>query len=582
MRFGIFYEHQLPRPWAPNAERQLIEDALEQVELADRVGFDTVWEVEHHFLEEYSHSSASDVFLAAASQRAKRIRLGFGILPLPPGFQHPARVAETAAMLDLVSGGRVELGTGETSSGAELAGFGVDRETKREQWDEALDVVARMMVEEPFAGWDGRFLSMPPRNVVPKPIQKPHPPLWVACSRRETIRLAAEKGIGALSFSFVEPEEAREWVDEYYAILGSERCVPGGFAVNPNVAVVLPMMLHADEAVAIERGIDGAHFFGYSLAHYYVFGDHRPGRTNDWEEFLQRRESVGFSRDIVRADQAQLGVKILQDGLGSLRGAIGTPDQVGELVERYERAGVDQMIFVLQAGNNRHEHILESLELFGTQVLPAFAARRPARDVEKAARLAPAIEAALARRAPARESDPGYTIAPLDSGPPAVQRGGADATNGRAGRGRLDGLSKVLAERGEQAFRAFVRRSDDRRLERTVGSEPGLRVLFGGMTQRFRPDRAAGFTGTILYDLRGADGTERPWTVAVERDGASARPGTVAEPSVTLRMTLADFVRIAGRDLDPGKALMTGRLGIEGDATVALRLGEMFGEPSRS
>src|SRR4051794_41645068 len=144
MRFGIFYEHQLPRPWTEDSERQLVADALDQVELADRLGFDAVWAVEHHFLEEYSHSSASDVFLAAASQRTKNIRLGFGILPLPPGYQHPARVAETAATLDLISGGRVELGTGETSSGAELEGFGVARETKREAWDEALDVVARM------------------------------------------------------------------------------------------------------------------------------------------------------------------------------------------------------------------------------------------------------------------------------------------------------------------------------------------------------------------------------------------------------------------------------------------------------
>ncbi len=138
MRFGIFYEHQLPRPWEEGSERRLISDALEQVALADRLGFDYAWEVEHHFLEEYSHSSASDVFLAAASQRTEHIRLGFGILPLPPGYQHPARVAETVAMLDLVSGGRVEFGSGETSSGAELEGFGVDRETKRAQWEEAL------------------------------------------------------------------------------------------------------------------------------------------------------------------------------------------------------------------------------------------------------------------------------------------------------------------------------------------------------------------------------------------------------------------------------------------------------------
>src|SRR5215475_8811362 len=147
VRFGLFYEHQLPRPHPPEAEERLLMDALEQVELADRVGLHSIWEVEHHFLEEYSHSSASGVFLGAASQRTKNIRLGFGILPLPVGYQHPARVAETAAMLDLVSGGRVELGTGETSSGAELEGFGVDRETKRAQWEEMLPVVARMMVE---------------------------------------------------------------------------------------------------------------------------------------------------------------------------------------------------------------------------------------------------------------------------------------------------------------------------------------------------------------------------------------------------------------------------------------------------
>src|SRR5215204_5165669 len=272
MRFGIFYEHQLPRPWGEGAEHRLLHDALEQIEIADRVGFDTVWEVEHHFLEEYSHSSASDVFLAAASQRTERIRLGLGILPLPPGYQHPARVAETVATLDLLSDGRVEFGTGETSSGVELEGFGVDRATKRAQWDEALDVVTRMMVEEPFAGVDGQFVTMPPRNVIPKPLQKPHPPLWVACSRRETIQFAARNGIGALSFSFVEPEDAGQWVEEYYALIESDECVPVGFNVTPAVAVVLPMMLHDDEATAIERGIDGAHFFGYSLAHYYGMG----------------------------------------------------------------------------------------------------------------------------------------------------------------------------------------------------------------------------------------------------------------------------------------------------------------------
>src|SRR6201989_1080008 len=149
MRFGIFYEHQLPRPWGADSEHRLLQDALEQVELADKSGFDYVWEVEHHFLEEYSHSSAPEVFLAAASQRTSKIRLGHGIVALPPAYNHPARVAERIATLDLVSRGRVDFGTGETSSQSELGGFGVPRTAKREQWEESIDAVARMFVEEP-------------------------------------------------------------------------------------------------------------------------------------------------------------------------------------------------------------------------------------------------------------------------------------------------------------------------------------------------------------------------------------------------------------------------------------------------
>ncbi len=593
MRFGIFYEHQLPRPWAEGAEQQLIADALDQVELADRLGFDYVWEVEHHFLEEYSHSSASDVFLAAASQRTERIRLGFGILPLPPGYQHPARVAETAAMLDLVSGGRCELGTGETSSGAELGGFGVERATKREQWEEAIDVVARMMVEEPFAGHDGRFLEVPIRNVVPKPVQKPHPPLWVACSRRETIAMAAERGIGALSFSFVEPEEAKGWVDEYYEIIASERCRPAGFAVNPNVAVVLPMMCHADEATAIERGIDGAHFFGYSLAHYYALGDHRPGRTSIWDEFQERRDAVGFARDIVTADAAPLGVKLLQQGLGSLRGAIGTPEQIRGLMERYRDAGVDQVIFCLQAGRNRHEHICEALELFAAEVAPAFAEGRDAEEAAKRSRFAAPVAAALARRPAPGVADPDYVIGPLDSGPPAARRAagpldGEGRRNGGAPRPRVAPAAAVrqaavstgarMRARGERAFRDWVRGADDARLERTAGSSAGLRVMFAGMARRYVPEKSAGFSGEIQYDLRDAAGEAKPWVVAVNGGRARARPGRAREPALTVGMALADFVRLAGEDLDPGRALLEGRIDLRGDMEVAMRLGEMFGQ----
>src|SRR5919198_5191371 len=175
MRFGLFYEHQLPRPWAEGDEERLLSNALEQVELADRVGLHSVWEVEHHFLEEYSHSSAPEVFLAAASQRTQNIRLGHGIVQIPPAVNHPARVAERAATLDLISDGRLDLGTGESSSGAEIGGFLFERRDKRAMWEDAMSAICHMFVEEPFAGWESEFFRMPPRNVVPKPLQRPHP-----------------------------------------------------------------------------------------------------------------------------------------------------------------------------------------------------------------------------------------------------------------------------------------------------------------------------------------------------------------------------------------------------------------------
>ena len=407
----MFYEHQIGRPWEEDTERRLIQDALDQIELADSLGFSHVWEVEHHFLEEYSHSSAPEVFLAAASQRTRQIRLGHGIVLTAPRFNHPARTAERIAMLDLVSNGRVEFGTGESSSEAELGGFGISFEEKRDAWLEGLEVAVRCMTEVPFTGVEGRFVTMPPRNVVPKPVQKPHPPLWVACSRRDTILLAAEKGIGALTFAFIDPEEAQHWVHDYYTTL-EDRGVPVGLAVNPNLACVTPMMLHHDEAEAIRRGIEGANFFGYSLGHFYVFGTHEPGRTNVWEEYLSRRSAVGYDPEAAaRALQEErLGAKLASGDTTGLRGAIGTPDQVRDYLRRYEEAGVDQVIFVLQAGRNRHEHIMESIEMFGREVLPEFLERDERQSADKAERLAPVIEKVMARRPVVERSVDGYQI----------------------------------------------------------------------------------------------------------------------------------------------------------------------------
>jgi alkanesulfonate monooxygenase SsuD/methylene tetrahydromethanopterin reductase-like flavin-dependent oxidoreductase (luciferase family) len=582
VRFGIFYEHQLPRPWDERSEADLLRDALEQVELADRLGFDYVWEVEHHFLEEYSHSSAPEVFLAAASQRTKQIRLGHGIVNVMPAVNHPARIAERVATLDLVSGGRVEFGTGESSSAAELGGFLIDRESKRSMWERELDAIARMFVEEPFAGLDDGFVRMPPRNVVPKPQQKPHPPMWVACSRRETIHVAARNGIGALSFSFVEPEDAAKWVTEYYDLLSSPECVPAGFAVNPNLAVVLPMMLGREEAQAIERGIDGAHFFGYSLMHYYGVGEHEPGVTDVWKEFECNRDRSGFARHIIQPDQAPLGVRLLQEGMGSLRGAIGTPEQVADLVARYEKAGVDQVIFVLQSGRNRHEHICESLELFAERVLPRFTEGRPEREAAKTERLAAVVERALARREPARSLASPYRI--------DEQAELASARRARQPPPTPRQLVELAAERARQSARDrgtwllawIVGDVTDAQVERRFSSSVAQRAIFTGMTRAFDANAAGGFHGAIVYELsRPATGAPTvSWTVEVMDGHANARPGGAADRKLTLRFTLSDFVRIAAGTIDPAVPLLQDRASFEGDFALAARLPEMFGAPS--
>src|SRR2546426_56731 len=380
MQFGIFYEHQLPRPWVDGAEQQLFQEALEQVELADRLGLDYAWEVEHHFLEEYSHSSAPEVFLAAASQRTRRIRLGHGIVLAPPPYNHPARVAERIATLDLVSNGRVDFGTGESASRAELEGFNITPAQRREMWREAVEQIANMLVMEPYPGYTGTYFTMPCRNVVPKPVQKPHPPLWVACSNRDTIRLAARLGMGALTFAFIDPADAKYWVEEYYETFKRE-CTPIGRAVNPNIAMVTGFMCHEDSATAVAQGLEGFKFFGFALAHYYVAGTHVPGRLSVWDEFKKAPPFPPLPT-----------------------GGIGNPDEVRANLEKFEEVGVDQVVFIQQGGNNRHEDICSSLDLFAARVLPEFKEREIVRRRRKAEELAPYIEQALERKKRVQEA----------------------------------------------------------------------------------------------------------------------------------------------------------------------------------
>jgi luciferase family oxidoreductase group 1 len=371
MKFGVFYELQLPRPWAQDSEYRLVQNALTQVELADRLGYDYAWEVEHHFLEEYSHSSAPEVFLSAASQRTKNIRIGHGIIQLPTN--HPARVAERVAMLDLVSNGRVEFGLGEGSSVTELHPFERRFRDKREVWEDAVRAIIPMFKDEGFE-YHGEYFDFPLRNVVPKPLQKPHPPLWVACSQLDTIEMAGRRGIGALGFQFVSAEAARAWVNAYYNSYTKRLEKLADYQTNPAIAVVSGFMCAETDEQA-RKMAEGWTFFQFSLMFYNTHGPVVPGTVNLWDEFEAWKQT-----DKGKAANA------------STSALIGSPKTVRERLLKFEESGVDQVILLNQAGKNSHEDICSSLELFAREVMPEFHDREPEHQAWKQRVLAGEIQ----------------------------------------------------------------------------------------------------------------------------------------------------------------------------------------------
>jgi hypothetical protein len=213
--------------------------------------------------------------------------------------------------------------------------------------------------------------------------------------------MAARMGIGALTFAFVDPLEARSWVDEYYSIIKSDACVPIGHAVNANICMVSSFSCHRDRETAVTRGLQGFEFFAYALGSLYGFGEHKPGRTNLWEEFQR-----------VRVPQLQEEVSDYREALTAARGGIGTPDDLRRHLRKFEDCGVDQVTFIQQAGLNRHEHICEALELFAEEVMPEFKERTAEQEAKKQAELEPYIEAAMARKVrmpvPADDEIPTY------------------------------------------------------------------------------------------------------------------------------------------------------------------------------
>ena len=379
MKFGGFYEHQLPKPWNSESEHKLLKNALEQVELSDRCGFDYVWATEHHFLEEYAHSSAPEIFLAAASQRTKQCRIGHGIVHMPPRINHPARVAERIATLDLISDGRCDFGIGAGATETELGGFGVPQAEKKQMMLEGARIVVEMLTQEPFGGYQGQYITVPARNVVPKPLQKPHPPLWMACSNRTSILQAAKLGVGALTFSFVGPEQARQWAADYYRVM-EEECEPLGYAVNPNFAITCPFLCDRDDAKVGKLAEENYGFFIYGLGHYSFFGEHEPSVTDIWHEYKHNPKNFAPPE-------------------GRTQDCVGTPERLRQQLREFEDVGIDQVVCLSQAGNIPHEMLCSSIELFSKEVLPEFKDRDQKRQAERGVVRARIQEKAMARKA---------------------------------------------------------------------------------------------------------------------------------------------------------------------------------------
>jgi alkanesulfonate monooxygenase SsuD/methylene tetrahydromethanopterin reductase-like flavin-dependent oxidoreductase (luciferase family) len=366
MKFGVFYELQLPRPWNADSEWLLYNNALSQLELADRLGYDYAWEVEHHFLEEYSHSSAPEVFLGAASQRTENIRLGHGILQLTTN--HPAKVVERVSVLDLISNGRVEFGMGESASATELEPFDVTFENKREVWEDAVRRLTPMF-KDGGTQYQGPHFNFPLRNVLPKSRQKPDPPLWMACSQLETIAYAGARGLGALGFQFVSADAAHAWVHAYYNNFTKKLDRLADYRVNPNIALVSMFMCAPTDEEAQAKA-DGATFFQFCLRFYGQKQDRQrppPGALNMWDEYNKWKTA--------NPEAAQ---KALSSGL------IGSPETIRRKLRKFESSHIDQVILLNQAGRNTHEDICASLELFAKEVMPEFHANIPAHEEWKA------------------------------------------------------------------------------------------------------------------------------------------------------------------------------------------------------
>lgn len=375
MKFGLFYEISVPRPWDRESERTAFENDIEQIKLADQLGFQTVWVVEHHFFEEFSHSSAPDLFLMAAARETERIRLGHGIAVCVPEVNSAVRLAERAATLDILSGGRVDFGTGRATSWVELGGFRANPDETKRSWDEYVRTIPKMWMEERFS-YDGQYVKLPRRAVLPKPYQRPHPPMWVAAGSRGTEIDAAERGIGALFLAFMGYEQQAERIERYRTRIAACDTPVGGF-INDKTVMVNFLYCHEDsqygvplgKRVAARYGEGSGQAFGvseiYPTPAYSAAGDVRAALLRGpGQDGAQSPEDRWNLRRALESEDAKP-----PPGL-----CAGDPAQIVEALKGWEETGVDEVAFLLNASEMLpHEEVMESLRLFGREVMPHFA-----------------------------------------------------------------------------------------------------------------------------------------------------------------------------------------------------------------
>jgi alkanesulfonate monooxygenase SsuD/methylene tetrahydromethanopterin reductase-like flavin-dependent oxidoreductase (luciferase family) len=366
MKFALFYEIPVPRPWGDDSELVAYQNTLEQAIAGDRFGWHAFWTVEHHFLQEYSHCSNPEVLYGAIASRTERIRLGYGVRLMPKPYNHPVRTAESVAVLDLLSNGRVDLGTGRSATRAELEGFGIDPAESRRMWQEAIEHVVGCWTNEEYA-FEGEFWQMPRRRVQPKPLQKPHPPLWGATTSDEGHAQVGDLGLGLCSFAVgLPPSEVKRKIDIYRDAV--TRCSdPIGAFVHNRAATFTMAMCNPDREQAISEARE-------SFEWYPKTGARQIATLTDW--MTERNEELGsysYAADMKkRDDEGTLDLLSLEYLMDANACVLGTPAECLEACRQYEEAGVDLLLCLVNPYKVSHESVMQTIELMGTEVIPAF------------------------------------------------------------------------------------------------------------------------------------------------------------------------------------------------------------------